>query len=722
VAHENLINQREYEATRSFIEEYCLAQHDRKVMGLLQAIRPEHPSSLNLHLWQSLRRITGPFEVFHRDHPFVVAPPGTLDGRPFTTPLRQLADDQRITLDDHELAEHVGIFGRSGGGKTTCAQQFAHEAYRRNLSVLTVDSKEDARAFPILYPDTIVVGPGTPIPLLEPPSWLEQSAGRPQLITPLKQTMWGGEGLQQVATESHVRTFARHNRPCVLDWRDEVRGLAGNKDTYTRRDRCEGLALRLDRLVDQYPGIATTRVGEGIPLDALCTHPVYFGFGLHTEIEAFLTQWLLELRFSYNRANGLRALNTLVLLDESNLLVHDKTISAEAPLVARFPLLREFGIAVCLTANNYRSVPPPIRSSLYLQIAMNVTDATEATEIARTFGHKDRQREYHDKKLTLGTCISKFGDRWKHPVVARFEPLQIRKSVDAAAWQAALDRTNALARTAAREGNTGWTPPSQATTATASREQPTRATDSIAANVTTSRAMSPEQKLSHNTEPPPVPPNRVALSTSAEALLRDIADHPTTLTTLSYNRLGIHWMQGDRDKQLLLRLEFITATKVRTSAGRGGIGNSLRLEPPAWVWLQRTPKKGTRGGDSVQHEYLVRQLNARIAHSNIETLGVDLVIAYKKEAHTNLHCAFETLSARSIALNTGDLVALEVETSAPSVTGPRNVVKDAGFALTVITTFAKDVASVQRRISHNGQVILIDVLRLMDALRTTEAR
>lgn len=43
-------------------------------------------------------------------------------------------------------------------------------------------------------------------------------------------------------------------------------------------------------------------------------------------------------------------------------------------------------MAVCLTAANYRSIPPQIKSSLYLQIAMNLTDATEATSRAPSAG------------------------------------------------------------------------------------------------------------------------------------------------------------------------------------------------------------------------------------------------------------------------------------------------------------------------------------------------
>ncbi|MGK2855968.1 MAG: helicase HerA domain-containing protein [Thermoanaerobaculia bacterium] len=649
MARENLIDPRAHERLVRFIDEYQL---QARFANSLAAINVSTPTPFDQVLWQQLASDVQSFIAFHEEYPFVVAP--GLTGRPFTTPLRQAADDQPLTIDQGELAEHVGIFGRSGGGKTTLAQSFAHEAYRQGLSVVTIDGKDDARSFPVQYPHTIIIDKDTPIPLLEPPNWLTLPEARSLLVMPLKHTMWGGEGLQQVATESHQHTCKEHDHPSVTDWREEVRTLAKKGDTYMRRDRCEGLAQRLDRLIDQYPGLGTTKAGTGIPLETLCTRPVYFGFGQHTEIEDFITAWLLELRFSYNRANSIRALNTFVLLDESNLLVHDKTINEEAPLAATFPLLREFGISVCLTANNYRSVPGPIRSNLYLQVAMNLTDATEANDISKTFGLTDDQRLFLDRSLTRGTVILRLADRWKHPVLARFDPLTIDKNVTPQDWAAALARTNALARNVTAPQLA--LPPPRATAVTPSNTL-------IASNVIAS--------------------NKLALNTSDEALLRSIAKHHVALTTECEG----HPQVIARSKKRLLTLGLINEESITVRSGRGGQGKALGLTRDGYDWLGITPGGAGRGG--LQHQFLVTRLARAIAQSAIEYTvrekRIDLVLTYRNEHHAYLK---EIING----ITEGESIAIEIEVTDPVKTAPVNARKntDAGMSRTIIATLPKE--------------------------------
>jgi hypothetical protein len=217
-------------------------------------------------------------------------------------------------------------------------------------------------------------------------------------------------------------------------------------------------------------------------------------------------------------------------------------------------------------------------------------------------------------------------------------------------------------------------------------------------------------------------PRRIALNKHTAAILADVGENPLTLTTPCFGRCNLRLSEGERAKATVTNLGFLESFKVRTGCGRGKTGQAMRLTPSGWAWLDRKPPKGTRGGDSVQHEFLVRQLARLIARSTIETLGADLVNPYNAEEHEHLHHALETLSATTIALNTGDLIALEVECSRPDITAARNVTRDAGFALTVIATLQQDLASLQRRMPHNDRVVIVDVLRLLDALRTTEAR
>lgn len=696
-------DQRGIDTVRAYVRAYALDAHVPRVRALLDRVeRSGRERDL-----QELQDVITPYVTFHeREYPFVVAPRGALDGRPFVTPLRQAADGQRLTLDESELAAHVAVYGRSGGGKTTIVQQFAHAAYRSGISVVAIDGKDDARYFATMYPETIVIGPHTKIPFLEPPPWLSPAEARSLLIKPLKQTMWGGEGLAQVATESHERTFVNHVRPSLRDWCDEARAMTQRSDTYTRRDRCEGLAQRLHRCVEQYPGLGTP-TGAGIPLELLCTRPLLFSFGMHTEIEDYLTHWLLELRFGYNRAHNRRSLNTFVLLDESNLLVHDKTIQEEAPLATLFPLLREFGISVGLTASNYRAVPATVRSSIFLQIATNLTDAREASEIARTFGCDQEQQQYHATRLGIGSAIARLGDRWKYPFIAQFDPLDYDKRVHPADWQAALERTNALARTerlAAREESSG--------------QQPTPTTRSASA--------SPPATLAPVVEKTSPNARRIALNKHAGALMTDVSEHPFTLCTQAYRRCRVRLSEGDRARSQAERLQLLNASRVTCGRGRGKSGICLSLSERGWHWIGRTPTKGLRGGSSVQHSFCVFELHRRIRPSHVEeyldTTAIDLAISFNTEQHETFYRAIAALTGTTPHLNDGDVIAVEVEITGGKRSAERNAAKNeaAGVALTIIAIDHKAPERLATNLPSN--TLVVDVYALLDALRTTEDR
>jgi hypothetical protein len=213
---------------------------------------------------------------------------------------------------------------------------------------------------------------------------------------------------------------------------------------------------------------------------------------------------------------------------------------------------------------------------------------------------------------------------------------------------------------------------------------------------------------------------RVALNKHATALLHDVAAHPYTLTTPAFQRCKLRLSEGERAKTTVTNLGFLESHRVRTGAGRGKTGGALRLTQAGWRWLGRAPAKGTRGGDSVQHAFLVHELARRIPHSTIETVSVDLVIPYDMSDHAHLLDALQALGTQTLSLNGGDVIALEVECSRPEITAPRNIARNAGFALTIIATLGKRDA-LQQLIGDTERVLILDVLRLLDALHTEEA-
>lgn len=700
-SRERRANHREADALHDHVQRYALDAHLPRVRELSRRLDRSHRE----RDLQELRDVITPFVTYHeREHPFAVAPAGTFTGD-FSLHARQVADQRQLYLHSPLLAGHAMAIGRSGAGKTTLAQQLAREAYDHDLSVITIDAKDDAAYFLTAYPDTLLIGPNTPIPLLEVPSWLSRAEYERLITKVLRRTWWGGQGTDQVGGESMDVAYRTHDHPSIDDWRNSLLGLRHKGDTYNRVDRIDATAAKLAQLIDRYPSIGKTPAGSGLHLDLLCTSSIYFGFRIHTEVEDFLTTWLLELRLAHHRAQNIRTLDTLTLIDESVLLLHENTITETASIAPTFPLLREFGIACLTTTNNYRSLPDAVKSNTTTHCVLAMSDAREQRAVCDTIGLDTDQREYLATKLAPGTFILKTTGEWQFPLLAQFDDVRTTKHISPNEWRAAAERTHRHARTAApvvvaaREED-------------ASNGQPTP-------SQTPASSSSPPARVAPVVEKAKVPPNairRVTLNKHATALLQDVAQHPLTLTTPSYQRCALRLSEGDRARTLLTNIGFLESHRVRTGAGRGKTGSALRLTSSAWKWLDRTPPKGTRGGDSVQHEFYVQHLARLIPRSTIETLGADLVIAFNSEHHERLRHLLEELGARTIALNNGDLIALEVECSRPEITAPRNIARDAGFAFTIIATLGK--TKLQRTMGETDRVAIIDVLRLLDALRS----
>jgi hypothetical protein len=666
------IDARAWAETVNFLREHEL-HHRPEFAGLLALIDPARPTPATVYRWRELQGMTAPFRAFHQEYPQVVAPPGTLDGAAFSVCAQQAADGQPVTIPDERAAQHIGIYGQSGGGKTTLAQRIATHAYERGLSVIIVDGKSDAAHFATKYSRTLVIAPTTPIPLLDPLPGLSRQDTSALLERTLKRVWWGGFGTEQVAHESIALTYERHEHPSVRDWRSEALKLHEKGETYNRRDRIDGLAARLATLIDYFPGIGTTRMDEGISLEDLCTRPVYFGYTVPGPAVDLLANWLFEIRFAYNRAHGIRHLNTIGVIDESHLFLHEETIGQTATFGATFPLLREFGIGIVLTATNY-DIPPIVRANIATQIVMNVSDAAVARALAQATGIKD-----HTELLTIprGECVIKTPD-WPHAIRATFERLAIEKNIAESEWHAALQRTHIQARTAAAREETPRQPPT---------------------------AM-PSASASHTTTAPLIK-RKVALNEHAETLLTVVAEHGVITTTEAFRLTNTHPQTGTRDKKQLRDLGLIEEERITIRRGRGGTAVAVRATAAGYARAGVKPR-GTRGGDSIQHEWLVRQLATRVPKATIDTRvgtkAVDLLIPYNVE-HRHL------ANFLRITPTEGELIGIEVEVSTPAKTAHANAEKNiaAGVAYTVIAT----MTPLQRT---PKSALAVDVFELLEAL------
>jgi hypothetical protein len=76
---------------------------------------------------------------------------------------------------------------------------------------------------------------------------------------------------------------------------------------------------------------------------------------------------------------------------------------------------------------------------------MNLTNAAESSEVARTFGLTSEEHEHLNTQLLRGECVIKLASDWRYPILTTFPQDTTSKHVAPGVWAEAIDRTNRLA-------------------------------------------------------------------------------------------------------------------------------------------------------------------------------------------------------------------------------------------------------------------------------------
>jgi hypothetical protein len=583
------------------------------------------------------------------------------------------------------LARTTTISGATGSGKTTLLHRIVRAALRDGINVWTIDAKNDAQYLAVEDERTLIIDSDAPLNLLQRPTFLSAPEHQAVFTTVLARSLYGGEHLKQIIGRAFE---ALGPNDTLEDLARHVEQGAAKNGTYAERDATRGGLLRLQRIGQLYPGLYRTR--HGLPLEELFRRPMYLPVKIQTEVDEFFFAYLIHLLFLYQRSRAHRPeLSHLIQMDEG-ILSWNRNPSTKIegmPLLSYLQsMIREFGIGMLISTTSVHLLDPLLKSNTFTRIALNVTDHFEASEIARSFGLSDRQREYFQRGLTRGECIIKFADDWTHPILASYPRNTESKIVSPVAWETARQRTSALVpppplpvilTAAAREGTNGQP-------ATVERPSPSAAHAKAA------------------------PLLKIALNTHAERLLTYCARHGVAITSEAFRDLELHPQAGTRAKKQLLDLALIEEERITIRRGRGSTAVAIR--PTASGYERAGIKRhGTRGGDSIQHEFLVRALAQRITDARIDaragTKACDLLIPYNSAHHAQLTTILTITPAE------GALIAIEVEVSNPDRTATRNIARntEAGVAHTIIAT----TTPLRRKMPG---AVIVDVFALLEAL------
>jgi hypothetical protein len=363
---------------------------------------------------------------------------------------------------------------------------------------------------------------------------------------------------------------------------------------------------------------------------------------------------------------------------------------------------------------------PMVRANTNTQLAMLTTDGNEAEDLRRTFQLTMPELLAYQRLRPL-ECLLRTPSRWPYAILASVPPfLQHEKLVNNDAWtRAATERQAALLPPAPPPTtiNTGPTPNN------------TAAPTPVAHNATPTAPRVPPT----STLPAPVPVEPVRLSVAEEVLLRWLCTQGIATVTDTYNGAKLAAQVGDRAVKKLDSLGLLTRDAIIVRPGRGGKAVALTPTPRAFERLTIKPPHGTRGGDSVQHAYLVTTIARHIPGAMIETtLGgaggksMDIMLRITPD-HEHLLRVIAS-NARYLSMTRapqalGDLVAIEVETTSATVTNNARQNLAVGIGLNISAVMPKSMDSAQRAlttdvpIAQHARLVVIDALELLTALQ-----
>lgn len=661
---------------------------DGSLQRLLTGVNERYPNAGDLHVLRLVQRRFELLQLGIGERGFLPLRAGVLTGQ------YELATDiisgLPVRATRSHLARTMVATGATGTGKTTLLHGIVEQALADGINVWTIDAKDDSQQLAVTNARTLIIDGDAPLNLLQRPSFLSKAEHQAVFTSVFARSFFGGEHLKQIVSRAFEQL---PDKGSLADLRQIIERSASAHATYTERDAVRGGSQRLYRGEQIYPGLYQTR--HGLRIEDLCTRPIYVPIKIQTEVDEFIFSYLIHLLFLYQRHRAERPqLSHLIQMDEG-ILSWSRNANSKiegVPLLSYVQsMIREFGIGMLITSTSSHLLDPLLKSNAFLRIALNVSDHLEATEIARTFGMNERQREYFQRGLTRGECIIKFADDWHEPILATFPARTERKTATLAEWEAAKRRTTALIppspepvvlTAAAREGVTGQLAPVE-------RPAPS---------------------------PPPTFATAVAntplLNSAQRAFLLFVADRGVALVTETYEGLRLKSMQGSRIQKRLLTLRMLTATRIRVGNGRGKEATGLTATDIAYNTLGIKRAHLGRGGP--QHAWLVRTLRERITAAAIETQGADIAIAYNTNTHAPLLCALRTVRP-DVTLDDGDAVAFEIELD-PARTVNRNLQRNTAFRLTVIGVRTAHLASAQRIAARYPNGLALDIFALLEAL------
>jgi hypothetical protein len=578
-----------------------------------------------------------------------------------------------------ELPQHIGIFGRTGSGKTNGALLLLQQFLKENKPFLVFDWKETFRPFSSAFSlshftpgSSIAPFFNNPFDLDHIPKHSHQGYLR-HLLSVLLTVYFRDLKLLSVEGTEYLLLRAIDELSASgkkFTFRDLYYRILSQSTSQREKD-WKASVLNLLYKLSTGPIGSVLNAPSSLPIDELAQQQTILE--LHwlgsPKDKSFLTQLIaLQLYYHFSQKPTHSGVRFLLLIEEAHniLLRHDQGYETILEMILR--QIREQGVSICLLDQHPSLMSLPALGT-YCTIAFNLRAREDISVMGSSLGLADEDSIYLGQ-LQTGEAIVKLQDRHLKPFLVKFPLAQMpEKAVRDFPLSAGI--SSKFKGIDSQEGKSDEK---------AVGDFPV--SPGISPKFSGIRGFSGKDKLEPRKENP------------EEVLLADIAHHPLSKTVQRYSRLGIGSKQGNQVKGKLLKKNMIKPVSINFKRVR------IKLYQLTEAGENSLKEKGHKPQQARRHGSLVHLYWMEYIRSRFKKGGYDV----RKE-----HPVGDGKTVDLVVQKGKRPLAIEVETGKSDAAANVRKCLAAGFGSVIVFAVDKKVkrSLVKEGLLQDRRVILI---------------
>ncbi len=337
-----------------------------------------------------------------------------------------------VGLQIPELMQHVGIYGRSGAGKTNLSFHLLRQLTNRGIPWLFLDWKRTARhMLPRMTKPVQIYTPGRKLspmlfnPFVAPPG-LEKHLYINHLIDFFAAAYTLGDGARRLLQKAISTCYSElENWPTVQDVlkeleRAEEKGRAGQWKVSALR-ALESFAF--SQMSDTKPAdqeALVKQLAQGrtiIELDGLSTNEKKL-------VVPSLLFWLYSHFLSQQRREELKL---VIFVEEAHHVFYRQEQRAKETVIDMvIRQCRELGIGVIIIDQHPHLISSAALGNSFATIGMNMREPSDVNKAGALLGMGEDDKRFL-RSLPLGQGVVRLQGRWQEPFLVQFPKVPVRK-------------------------------------------------------------------------------------------------------------------------------------------------------------------------------------------------------------------------------------------------------------------------------------------------------